>query len=85
MSTGSSHVVFLDSHCEVNAGWLEPLLTASLQTPSALISPVLDVIVPQTLQYRRTTELLRAGFGWGLRFRWLPAAAGINSTVQPYR
>ena len=37
-------VVFLDSHCEVEAGWLEPLLDRIKRNPTTIASPVIDNI-----------------------------------------
>lgn len=37
-------VVFLDSHCEANHGWLEPLLQRLKEKPSAVICPIIDFI-----------------------------------------
>ena len=37
-------VVFLDSHCEVEDGWLEPLLDRVAKSPTTIASPVIDNI-----------------------------------------
>ncbi|XP_016982143.1 putative polypeptide N-acetylgalactosaminyltransferase 13 isoform X2 [Drosophila rhopaloa] len=65
------HVLFLDSHCEVNEGWLEPLLERLAQDPNLAVSPILDPIDPKTLSYRRGNEMLKGGFDWSLHFHWL--------------
>ncbi|KAH8382423.1 hypothetical protein KR009_003442, partial [Drosophila setifemur] len=71
-SVASGHyVLFLDSHCEVNEGWLEPLLERLALNPRLAVSPLLDTIDPTTLSYRKGNELLKGGFDWSLHFHWL--------------
>ncbi|KAK7504119.1 hypothetical protein BaRGS_00004423 [Batillaria attramentaria] len=63
-------LTFVDSHCEVAAGWLEPLLAYIRQYPRSLVSPVIDAIDGQTFEYKPTADLTRGGFDWSLHFRW---------------
>ncbi|XP_035829500.1 polypeptide N-acetylgalactosaminyltransferase 13-like, partial [Aplysia californica] len=44
-------LVFLDSHCEVNTGWLEPLLGRIQEDRTAVLCPEIDLIDKTTLQY----------------------------------
>ncbi|KAH8347284.1 hypothetical protein KR059_008275, partial [Drosophila kikkawai] len=64
------YILFLDSHCEVNDGWLEPLLERVSHRPNLAVSPVLDPIDPVTLRYQKGNEMLRGGFDWSLHFHW---------------
>ncbi|XP_030371654.1 putative polypeptide N-acetylgalactosaminyltransferase 13 [Scaptodrosophila lebanonensis] len=72
-SIASGHyLIFLDSHCEVNDGWLEPLLDRLTRNARLAVSPVLDRINPQTLTYVHGNARLKGGFDWSLHFHWLP-------------
>ncbi|XP_013416189.1 polypeptide N-acetylgalactosaminyltransferase 11 isoform X2 [Lingula anatina] len=62
-------VVFLDSHCEVNAMWLEPLLTRIADDRKHVVMPIIDIIDADTFVYK-DSPLVRGGFNWGLYFRW---------------
>ncbi|KAF8795925.1 Polypeptide N-acetylgalactosaminyltransferase like protein [Argiope bruennichi] len=68
-STGS-HVIFLDSHCEVNADWLPPLLQIAYEHPKALVSPVIDIIDAETFQYKPSSGDLKGGFDWAFNYKW---------------
>lgn len=56
----------------MNSAWLEPLLDRLVINEVALVSPVVDIIDPQSLQYKSSTLKLKAGFDWSLRFKWIP-------------
>ena len=45
-------IVFLEGHCEVTPGWLEPLLYHVGRNPSAIAIPILDFIEYNTLELR---------------------------------
>ena len=68
-------LVFLDSHCEVEQGWLEPLLDRVSRDRTTIASPVIDNINSQTFQFEPVSTALRGGFDWNLEFFWeyLPA------------
>lgn len=68
----SDILVFLDSHCEVNIDWLQPLLQVVVENPKAIASPVIDVIDVNTFVYRGSSAELKGGFDWSLHFKWVP-------------
>lgn len=53
-------------------GWLEPLLDRIAANKSNVVTPVIDVVDDNTLQYKygsaRATNL--GGFDWNLQFNW---------------
>ncbi|XP_034053701.1 LOW QUALITY PROTEIN: polypeptide N-acetylgalactosaminyltransferase 11 [Gymnodraco acuticeps] len=83
---GASHatgevLVFLDSHCEVNRDWLQPLLTPLLRDHRTVVCPVIDIISADTLSYS-PSPLVRGGFNWGLHFKWDPVPPAELSGPQ---
>lgn len=64
-------LVFLDSHCEVNQAWLQPLLAPIQKDRRTVVCPVIDIISADTLAYS-PSPIVRGGFNWGLHFKWDP-------------
>ncbi|XP_051857778.1 polypeptide N-acetylgalactosaminyltransferase 11-like isoform X2 [Antechinus flavipes] len=62
-------LVFLDSHCEMNKMWLQPLLFAIQKDYRMVVCPLIDAINAYTLKYK-PSPILRGGFTWNLHFKW---------------
>ncbi|XP_010157697.1 PREDICTED: polypeptide N-acetylgalactosaminyltransferase 15 [Eurypyga helias] len=65
-------LIFMDSHCECQKGWLEPLLARLSSNRNSVVSPVIDVIDWRTFQYYHSVSLHRGVFDWKLDFHWEP-------------
>ncbi|XP_061207016.1 polypeptide N-acetylgalactosaminyltransferase 15 isoform X1 [Neopsephotus bourkii] len=65
-------LIFMDSHCECQKGWLEPLLARLSSNRNSVVSPVIDVIDWKTFQYYHSVSLHRGVFDWKLNFHWEP-------------
>nr|CAB3248261.1 polypeptide N-acetylgalactosaminyltransferase 1 [Phallusia mammillata] len=76
-------LVFLDSHCEVSEGWIEPLLFAINSSRTTVVSPVVDVISSDTFEYT-PSDLMRGGFNWGLHFTWEALPPNIQIGYHAY-
>ncbi|XP_059182923.1 polypeptide N-acetylgalactosaminyltransferase 11 [Centropristis striata] len=90
---GASHatgevLVFLDSHCEVNEAWLQPLLAPIQRERRTVVCPVIDIISADTLSYS-PSPIVRGGFNWGLHFKWDPVPpaelSGPEGATGPIR
>ncbi|XP_063692928.1 polypeptide N-acetylgalactosaminyltransferase 1-like [Bolinopsis microptera] len=62
-------MIFLDSHCECNSGWVEPLLYEVKKDKTTVPSPIIDVIMFDTFEYRQANPQVGA-FDWSFTFYW---------------
>ncbi|CAH1789536.1 unnamed protein product [Owenia fusiformis] len=82
-------MVFLDSHCEANEGWLEPLLARIHEKRDAVLCPMIDVIDSHSMSYSGIGASSVGGFWWSLHFSWhgIPSheAARRKKLTDPIR
>ncbi|XP_074146579.1 polypeptide N-acetylgalactosaminyltransferase 16 [Sminthopsis crassicaudata] len=75
-------LTFLDSHCEVNNEWLQPMLQRVKEV-------IIDVISLDNFAYLAASADLRGGFDWSLHFKWeqIPIEQKMSRTdpTQPIR
>merc|ERR1719232_156059 len=66
-------ILYLDSHCECNQGWLEPLLARIHENPMGFVVPIIDVIDDKTLEYYHGNGnyFQVGGFTWSGHFTWV--------------
>eukprot|EP00111_Clytia_hemisphaerica_P004070 TCONS_00011660-protein len=66
-------LTFLDSHCEMNKGWAEPLLHRIKEDRKNVVCPVIEIIDANDFSYKATPtkEIKQVGsFTWNLFFDW---------------
>lgn len=62
-------LIFLDSHCEVNEMWIEPLLSRIKENHKTVAVPIIDIVNADTFAYQQSS-IVKGGFNWGMNFRW---------------
>ncbi|CAK9291952.1 unnamed protein product [Gordionus sp. m RMFG-2023] len=82
-------LVYLDAHCEVNIGWLEPLAQRIKEKRNAVLCPMIDAINDRTMQYSSGSGIAQGGFTWSLHFTWLSVSERekqrLSSPTSPIR
>jgi len=67
-------IVFLDSHCEVNRNWLEPMLERVKEDPTRVVVPIIDIIDDVDFHYSPGAHGVRGGFNALMDYDWIPLA-----------
>ena len=62
-------VIVLDSHCEVNQGWLPPLLEPITMDEHVVTCPIIDSIDHNTFAYRPMGSHNRGTFNWRFDYK----------------
>jgi polypeptide N-acetylgalactosaminyltransferase len=83
-------ILFLDSHCEVGPGWLEPLLQRIKDDDRNVVMPSHDIIHEDGFEFFGSTSIDNQGvFNWGLLHTWqgLPEfdKKNIKTKADPVR
>lgn len=61
-------LVFLDSHIEVNKGWIQPQLKRLAESPRSIVFPQIPIIKSETLDYEPNEGIgCRVGFKWSMQ------------------
>ena len=72
-------ISYLDSHVEVNVGWLDPILMKISQSPNTVVMSVLDTINADSFSIQKTVTGYHGGFAWSLDFYWKPLPGHVKS------
>uniref|UniRef100_A0A8C4F0X4 polypeptide N-acetylgalactosaminyltransferase n=1 Tax=Dicentrarchus labrax TaxID=13489 RepID=A0A8C4F0X4_DICLA len=60
-TASASILTFLDSHCEVNTDWLQPMIQRVKEDHTRVVSPIIDVISLDNFAYLAASADLRGG------------------------
>lgn len=63
-------LAFIDSHCEVNDGWLAPMIDRIVRNRRTIAMPIVDVIDMDTFEVKQAI-VEKGVFSWSLYFYWL--------------
>eukprot|EP00040_Diaphanoeca_grandis_P020815 m.110678 g.110678 ORF g.110678 m.110678 type:complete len:657 (-) comp28060_c0_seq1:214-2184(-) len=69
-------IVFIDSHCEANDGWLEPMLDRIIRNRKIIAMPVIDVVDMNTFEVKQAI-IEKGVFSWTQYFYWLSPSGHI--------
>ncbi|XP_050400382.1 polypeptide N-acetylgalactosaminyltransferase 1-like [Patella vulgata] len=64
--TKGNVIIFFDSHCEVDSGWIEPLLDAISKDRTRIVVPVINVIRPDTMESVGSNQRMKTQISWSL-------------------
>eukprot|EP00045_Choanoeca_perplexa_P013448 m.152584 g.152584 ORF g.152584 m.152584 type:complete len:684 (+) comp16362_c1_seq1:110-2161(+) len=75
------YMIFLDSHCEANLGWIQPLLAWMAEDKRRVVCPSIDRINNRNMNYEGGGSGSRGTFHWTLDFTWeyAPRSSGEHS------
>ena len=68
-NTHGDVVIVLDSHCEVNQGWLPPLLAPISRDEHVVTCPIIDFIDHDTFEYKPMGSFIRGTFNWRFDYK----------------
>ncbi|XP_065656637.1 polypeptide N-acetylgalactosaminyltransferase 13 isoform X2 [Hydra vulgaris] len=62
-------IIFLDSHCEANVGWLPPLVSEIEKNYRCVTCPTVDFIDHDSFYYRGVDPYIRGTFNWRFDYK----------------
>ncbi|XP_055334820.1 polypeptide N-acetylgalactosaminyltransferase 13-like [Paramacrobiotus metropolitanus] len=65
-------LIFLDAHCEVTVGWLEPLLSEIKKDRKRIVCPLVDTLTAENYEYIPSATFATGLFTWNMYFKWGP-------------
>lgn len=74
-------IVFLDSHMEVTTTWLPPLLDPIVEDPTTSTVPIIEILDPDTFQYKTVGKGFQGIFDWSLRYQYIPVDAKYRTDL----
>lgn len=72
-------LIIMDSHVEVAVGWMPPLLDPIAEDPHTITLPGVELLDPQTLEYKNVITGLYpyvGGFTWKMMYTWTTVEIG---------
>lgn len=73
-------LVFVDSHVEVNHGWLPPLLDVIRRNRSRVVAPLVDSVDPRTIDYVPWERATVGSLTWSMDYIWKLAPTNADDT-----
>lgn len=77
-------IVFMEGHCIVNRGWLQPLLQRLVKNPRTLAMPGLDVIPQDNWYAYHKSGDVAWRYEWNLNLHTTHLGAGVSGGHQPH-
>lgn len=74
---------FMDSHCEVSEGWLQPVLARIQEKRDAVIIPTMNMFHIDSFKFWASVEGFHGTFDWRLVFKWKKIPGYDRESTKP--